>query len=132
MADIDVRETRPFPPPQVQILIVDDEPNMRDIVRRTLVHNGLATLEAASGAEAIEILRARGDGIAAVVTDHRMPNGGAPEIVAWCRDHAPGVAIVCITGSADAIGLGVPVLKKPFEARALLSALRAMNVPVRA
>jgi DNA-binding NtrC family response regulator len=132
MSATELRETRPFPPPLVQVLIIDDEPDVRDLIRRVLVHSGLATLEAGSIGEAFAILTARGDGIAAVLTDHRLPGGGAPDVVAWCREHAPGVAVLCMTGSPDLEDIGVPIVRKPFAGRELIAALRSVNVPIRA
>ncbi len=120
------RETRRYPPPVPQVLVVDDEADVRRLVRRVLFRSGLATIEASSVAAAIEILAARGDGIAAVLTDLHTLRGDAHDLVAWCRDHQPSIPILCMTGSFDVEGLNVPIVHKPFVSRELITALRAV------
>ena len=52
------------------VLIVDDEPEIRDILKEMLNENGIASITAASGNEAI--LRLRNRSVVAVLSDIRM------------------------------------------------------------
>lgn len=117
-----------------RILIVDDEPALRDIQRRFLAKIGIRALLAKDAAEAIAILeRERCD---AVVTDIRMP--GAMDgiaLYAWIVRHLPDLAPRCIfvsgelAASSDPQEFGVPaerVLAKPFTREVYLARVLAV------
>ncbi len=55
------------------VLIVDDEPFIRDTVSELLSGAGLSILEAKNGAEALEVLNKRAHAVAVFLTDIRMP-----------------------------------------------------------
>jgi two-component system response regulator PilR (NtrC family) len=113
--------------PQPRALIVDDEPDLRELVGITLARMGVATLEAHDLATARRLLEQ--DGIDLCLTDMRLPDGDGLELVAWMQRHAPAVPVAVITahGSVEA---AVQALKsgafdfvaKPIE----LAQLRAM------
>lgn len=117
-----------------RILIVDDEPALRDIQRRFLAKIGIRALMAKDAAEAIAILeRERCD---AVVTDIRMP--GAMDglaLYAWIERHQPDLAPHCIfvsgelAASSDPQNFGVSaerVLAKPFTREVYLARVLAV------
>ncbi|MBV8848726.1 MAG: response regulator [Methylobacteriaceae bacterium] len=55
------------------VLIVDDEPLIRETVSELLSGAGLSILEATNGDEALEMLSRRGHMVAVLLTDVRMP-----------------------------------------------------------
>jgi CheY-like chemotaxis protein len=101
-------------------LVVDDEPTLRRLMRRSLIGMGLDVVEAANGSEALERLQTHD--IIAVVSDVRMPVMDGLELVEQLQSRAPDVPIVLVSGSeevrtrADAQALGAfDFLAKPFD-----------------
>jgi two-component system response regulator PilR (NtrC family) len=112
--------------PRPRALIVDDEPDLRELVGITLARMGVATVEAGDLAAARRLLEQ--GGIALCLTDMRLPDGDGLELVAWIQRHAPAVPVAVITahGSVEA---AVQALKsgafdfvaKPLELQQLRS-----------
>jgi signal transduction histidine kinase/CheY-like chemotaxis protein len=99
------------------ILLVDDE----DIVRRAtadmLSDIGYTIVEAASGAEALRLVR---DGAACdiVVSDYLMPGMNGVDLIRHLRDLVPGLPAMLISGYstiAEGSGSDLPRLAKPFR-----------------
>ena len=122
-------------PPQVReghgelILVVDDEPHVREMARLVLEGSGYRSEDASNGAEAVARY-ARG-GIDAVVVDWSMPimNGGAA--VAAIRSLDPQARILVSSGLADrnemrSIEPQVPFIAKPYTAEQFLSQVGAL------
>ncbi|AKU13975.1 PAS/PAC sensor hybrid histidine kinase [Azoarcus sp. CIB] len=111
------------------VLLVEDEPEVRRIIRLQLTALGHTVIEAADGVEAWLLLEAVSD-IAILVTDTIMPGGiGGRELATRTRALRPDMPILMITGYASdnalagTAELDVPVLRKPFEQAALAAAL---------
>src|SRR5258706_16206101 len=77
------------------ILVVDDDPAVSTVLLALLRQAGFHTLQAASGAEALECLN-RSD-IDAVVTDVRMPGMDGLQLLAKCRTRWPDIPVLVIT-----------------------------------
>ncbi|MCH7651372.1 MAG: response regulator [Nitrospinae bacterium] len=113
-----------------KILVVDDEADVRDVIRLQLEHKGLNVLEAEDGQKAIEILKS-GDNmvnIGLILCDIRMPKVNGVEYIEFLKQEAPSIPIVVITGYPDtelAIGLMKKGIKdylvKPVEKERLLA-----------
>jgi len=103
-----------------KILVVDDEPEIREMVSDTLSELGYACTVAADGHEAETLFGTQTFDL--VVTDIRMPREGGIELIRWIRKHHPRTPVVVMSGYADfdtareAIRLGVSdYLSKPFD-----------------
>ena len=113
-----------------KILVVDDEMDVRDVIRLQLEQKGLNVLEAVDGKDAIDIIRT-GDNlvnVGLILCDIRMPKVNGVECIDYLRQEAPGIPIVVITGYPDtelATGLmkkGVKdYLVKPVEKEKLMA-----------
>lgn len=113
-----------------KILVVDDEIDVRDIIRLQLEQKGFNVLEAEDGENAINILQS-GDNlvnVGLILCDIRMPKVNGVETIEFLKNEAPGIPIVVITGYPDtelATGLlkkGVKdYLVKPVEKEKLLA-----------
>ena len=113
-----------------KILVVDDENDVRDIIRLQLEQKGFNVLEAVDGENAINILQS-GDNlvnVGLILCDIRMPKVNGVETIEFLKNEAPGIPIVVITGYPDtelATGLlkkGVKdYLVKPVEKEKLLA-----------
>jgi CheY-like chemotaxis protein len=122
---------------RLRILLVDDNPHMRTLLRELFRGVGVhAVHEARDGAEALEILR--GHRFHLVIVDQRMPGMDGIQFVRRVR-RAPQSAIACVqilmlsayTGLSDvrrARDAGVNgVLAKPISAHAVLSRIEMLS-----
>ena len=107
------------------ILIVDDEPDIRKVVRMTLEKAGYQVIEAEDGKQAIEVIRKEEHALTLdmIITDIRMPNMNGLDVINYYRNEWPSVPLVVLTGFPDidmATGLlqygVVDYLVKPVEA----------------
>lgn len=82
-------------------LIVDDEPDIRELLEITLVRMGLATRSAADLATARELLTA--EPVQLCLTDMNLPDGNGIDLVSWIQQHYPQTPVAVITayGSMD-------------------------------
>jgi CheY-like chemotaxis protein len=109
-----------------RILVVEDEPGVREILSEMLRAHGHEVTEASSGDAAAPLLQPQAFDL--LCTDIVMPgvlNGIALARLAAERD--PGLGIICVTGYSEAhldLPPGDPLcrhlLRKPFRARQLL------------
>ena len=126
---------------EICALIVDDSSVMRKIVERALRQAGLAlekVFEAASGVEALELLRKERVGL--ILSDINMPNMDGLEFLRQMRAQnlAPGVPVVMITTESsedhvkEAIMAGAQgYIRKPFTAEQVKErVLPLIEVPV--
>jgi DNA-binding response OmpR family regulator len=112
------------------VLVVDDEPIVRDVVVRYLERDGYRTLEAATGDEARRLLELQAPSL--VVLDVMLPGIGGLELCRWirARSEVPIVMLTALGEEADRIvGLELGAddyLTKPFSPREL--AIRVRNL----
>ena len=116
------------------ILVVDDEDQVRRLVRETLEQAGYLVMEARDGKEALQQHRLAPADL--VIMDILMPNQDGLETTVALRREFPSVKIIVITGGSDMIGtlnfldvakmLGAhSTLQKPFEMLTLLDKVKA-------
>ena len=105
---------------QPRVLIVDDEPDLRELLRLELEGHGWQVEEAANGRDAWRLLQSRD--VDVVLTDLRMPGGSGLELVEKLRERgAPPPEIFLMSAYADVSleqtrSLGAhPLLAKPFD-----------------
>lgn len=113
--------------------MVEDQPELRELLQRVLRGSGYTVLAASDGAEALTVLEARRGAVDLVLSDIIMPRAGGPEVAARLRAMNPRARILYLSGhGADASGLppdaggGAAVLPKPFTPDALLRKVRAL------
>jgi PAS domain S-box-containing protein len=119
------------------VLVVEDEPMVREIVTANLRGAGYQVLEASNGEEALEVAGARVGELDLVVTDRIMPRMGGDVLAERLRRLRPDLPVLLMSGYAESPtpeGLGAPVdlLAKPFSRSELLrkaAALRAGAAP---
>jgi two-component system chemotaxis response regulator CheY len=116
------------------VLVVDDEDQIRQLIRETLEQAGYAVREARDGKEGLEQYRAHPADL--VIMDILMPDQDGLESIMTLRREFPGARIIAITGGSDMIGilnfldvakmLGARrTLQKPFEMKTLVDAVAA-------
>jgi PAS domain S-box-containing protein len=111
------------------VLVVEDEPLVRQSVSSSLRRLGHRVLEAGNGHEAIRIWHEQGDTIDLVVTDMVMPGGiSGVQLVERMRGTRSSVPAIVMSGyslelSSEALPTGFFFLSKPFSLAALSSAI---------
>jgi len=113
------------------VLLVDDEPSVRDMTRRVLQRAGYTVIAAKDGRSAIDVLEARGEPVDILVTDVVMPNMSGIELAEWMIARHPGTAIVLLSGyTSETLDLerllagGVRFVTKPLGSREVLRAIQ--------
>jgi PAS domain S-box-containing protein len=96
------------------ILLVEDEPMVRNIARKTLEMSGYKVLEAANGREALDIVEQEREAIDLVVTDVIMPQMGGRELAAHLTSLVPGTKILYMSGYTDDALMHHGVLETDF------------------
>ena len=112
------------------VLVVEDEPTVRDLVERYLRTAGYDVLVANDPLHALEISRTRS--IDLLVTDVVMPVMGGDVLAQRLRELQPTVRVLYISGYPDDARTGVPrvsnsvLLPKPFTPQVLVREVGAM------
>ncbi|GIO30118.1 MULTISPECIES: response regulator transcription factor [Paenibacillus] len=115
---------------QDQVLIVDDEWNMRNLLRIYLMQAGFGVREAASGREALDLLRA--NAFDAVILDIMMPDMDGWQVCGELRafSAAPVLMLSARSDTKDIVkGLKIGAddyLPKPFQPEELTERIRAL------
>ena len=113
-----------------RVLVVEDEPAVRDLARRILELEGYAVVTAESGEEALRLWDELGP-VDALLTDVVMPGLGGRELAATLSSRFPGLRVVLMSGyTQDAeqldglLASGAAFVEKPFTSSALASEVR--------
>ena len=103
------------------ILVVEDEPMVRDVARATLERQGYQVVTAANGIEGLRVVAERGDAIDLVVTDIVMPQMGGWEMAERLHETHPALKVLFTSGYNEEIAnaggrvdAGVAFLPKPY------------------
>jgi DNA-binding NtrC family response regulator len=86
------------------VLIVDDEPTVRNVLTEMLSDSGLPILEAGDASEALNTLRKAGGNICVMVTDVRMPgflNG--LDLAKFVQNSWPWVKVIVMSGFGETV-----------------------------
>ena len=107
-------------PANCTVMIVDDEPDMRHLLRITLELAGYGVVEAAHGEAALEQVRRSPPQI--VLTDQMMPRMNGGELIERLRaeETTKAIPIVMISGTRAAQAAADAALGKPFDPSELI------------
>jgi two-component system chemotaxis response regulator CheY len=111
-----------------KVLVVDDESNMRFLLRMVFESEGFEVVEAHHGAAALERVKEEEPDL--VVTDLMMPVMNGRQLVERLRADAEtaGIPILVLSANANAEVVGADAaLRKPFDVDALLDAARSLS-----
>jgi PAS domain S-box-containing protein len=124
------------PKRETPILVVDDEPAFREMIRLILEEDGHEVLLAANGIEALKTLRADYQKLGLVILDLRMPGLDGLGVLKELRELAPHLPVLVTTGYAsdeekkEALAQGAQrVLEKPYRVNDLRTALAELMSP---
>ena len=110
------------------VLVVDDDPDVRDVTATSLREAGYVVMEAGNGAEALDILAARP--VCLALVDYAMPMMSGSEFVRLARQTRPDLPVIYVTGVADTLALREqardPIVMKPYSGATLLKIVREL------
>ena len=118
------------------VLVVDDEPSLAKAASRLLDSMGFEVLVATVAQEAVEICRARGNGIDAVLLDLSLEGTTSTEILRQMRSVHPGIKVILMSGydTRESVknfaGMRLDgFLSKPFGYTEIENAIRGALAP---
>lgn len=109
---------------QHTVLLVDDDPSVREVTAMMLETFGYRVIEADSGSSALEQLN---DSVSLLLADFAMPGMNGAELARLARQSYPSLPIVFVTGYAELGGLNeneALVVQKPYRGDELAEKLR--------
>jgi nitrogen-specific signal transduction histidine kinase/ActR/RegA family two-component response regulator len=129
--DVEASPTIPLSENSETILVVEDDPKLRELTLQRIEGLGYVVLEAADAAAAMAILEREPD-IALVFSDIVLGRGmSGIELGRWVGANKPGIEVLLTTGYASDMELGehptdeFEILHKPYDRAALAVALQA-------
>ena len=115
---------------EIRVLVIDDESDVRMLMRDVLTHWGYQVETAADARKGILLLETGTFDL--VLTDLSMPSMSGWDVVEAVRRTAPATRVLMVTGSATnadderARRLGLTVVHKPIHHRTLKSAVESV------
>jgi CheY-like chemotaxis protein len=115
------------------ILLVEDEKELRTLLAETLTGLGYTVLQAGDGEEAIELAKSALPAIDMLITDMVMPKMNGRELSKSLRARRPGLPVLFISGYSDVIpteeeffNVTTQFLQKPFNPESLSHRVREL------
>jgi two-component system cell cycle sensor histidine kinase/response regulator CckA len=111
---------------QETILLVEDEPAVRQLFATALARAGYTVFEARNGEEAVKVFDEHADNIDLLLTDMRMPYMGGAELAGALRGRKEDLKMICISGCGGSVATAVSsdFLAKPFSRDEMLKKVR--------
>lgn len=103
-----------------KLLIVDDEPDLREMIRTEFEVNDWEVFEASNGHDGLALFQSVPD-IHAVITDVRMPGGSGLDLLIKIKSLSPQTPVLMLTGFTDILEKeamtkgALNIVKKPFD-----------------
>ena len=104
------------------VLVVDDDPDVRTVVRKILLRQGFKVLEAKDGLAAFELLQRLSGGVQLLVTEIQLPRMDGITLGQKVSTDYPKIEVLYMSGFVEETIRHIPIrhfLPKPFRADAL-------------
>jgi two-component system cell cycle sensor histidine kinase/response regulator CckA len=127
--DSDADKTGAAPLPQATVMVIDDQPAVRQLTARMLRDEGYPVVEAASAEEALDMLEA-GTEVRLVLADIAMPGMDGVKLAETVRQRYPDQRVMLMSAFVGLIhkmgyeGPPVAILAKPFTPAELVKKVR--------
>ncbi|HUI64792.1 MAG TPA: PAS domain S-box protein [Bacteroidota bacterium] len=125
------KERQEAPGGTERILIIEDEPEIGELLRMTLQSKGYSVLSAADGTEALDLFKSHHDEIDLVISDVGLPSMSGDQLFYAIKELDPDVKAILASGymepdlKAEAMRTGVKAfLQKPYDSAAVLDVVR--------
>jgi two-component system, cell cycle sensor histidine kinase and response regulator CckA len=111
---------------QETILLVEDEPAVRQLFAMALKRAGYNVFEARNGEEAMRVFDQHSEAIDLLLTDMRMPYMNGADLAKTLRGRKEGLKMICISGygGSSATAVAPDFLAKPFSRDEMLKKVR--------
>ena len=114
------------------ILLVEDDADVRQVMKEMLTGSPFTILEAESAAEALKVLRKVGAHISVLVTDVRMPGIlDGLDLAKMAQNSWPWIKVIVTTAFADSVAERLPpnvrFLPKPWWPEEMLGHIRGAS-----
>jgi CheY-like chemotaxis protein len=110
-----------------RILVVDDEPQIRLMVRTMLSKNGFRCAEAIDGRHALDLIESCGGAFDLVISDYSMPRMDGGTLVRHLRPRFPSIQVLVLSTEAEASSIPETIfLAKPFVPSQLIAEVRRL------
>lgn len=113
------------------VLLVEDEPALRDLIKIALSGHGFTVLDVGNPADAITLCKKHTAPLHLLLTDVIMPGMDGPALAKQVRKERPDIKVLYMSGYATnfimhdgEVDPGTNFLEKPFHPRALLHKIR--------
>ena len=108
------------------VLVVDDEPMLREMVAQMLENDGFSVLTAGNGPDAIDLSRSHQGEIDLLVSDVRMPLMDGCTLANHLQAENPALPVLLMSGYCEneTRRSRFPMLPKPFSMKSLLGVVR--------
>jgi two-component system, response regulator PdtaR len=112
--------------PARTVLVVEDDPLVRSVAVNHLQNCGLSVIEAATGEEAVALIR-NDPRVAAVFSDIQMPGSiDGIGLARWLARERPTVKVLLTSGRMGSEGLDWPLVAKPYRLDELEHEVRSL------
>jgi DNA-binding NtrC family response regulator len=116
-----------------RVLVVDDEPHIRSLVKSILQREQYDVLEASNGQEALDLCAAQGAAIELLLTDIVMPVLDGIQLAEQVATAHPSIRVLYMSGKCDIEAVqrhieerGFGFIRKPFALDVLVRTIRAL------
>jgi CheY-like chemotaxis protein len=121
-------------PPKKKILIVEDEPQVRDVLKMLLSFDGHEIVTVGDAQEALAIFEQGGFDV--VMTDYSMPGMKGDALALALKARRPGQPVIMVTAHAEMLKTSAMPLRgvdqlvnKPFQIQELRDAIHKATAP---
>jgi two-component system cell cycle sensor histidine kinase/response regulator CckA len=115
------------------VLVVEDEQQLRTLLRKRLEDEGYHVLTATDGVDALEVASGHGGSIHILVSDIVMPRMGGLQLARPFLTRHPGALVIFMSGYSDEavskaveLGLAAAIIRKPDQISDLPALLRRL------
>jgi PAS domain S-box-containing protein len=119
--------------PSETVLVVEDEQQLRTLLRKRLEDEGYHVLTATDGVDALEVASGHGGSIHILVSDIVMPRMGGLQLARPFLTRHPGALVIFMSGYSDEavskaveLGLAAAIIRKPDQISDLPALLRRL------
>ncbi|MGE5646884.1 MAG: response regulator [Acidobacteriota bacterium] len=115
----------------MRVLLVDDEPGVRNYMRLILQKHGCAVVEAEDGVDAYRVIEREGGNFDLLITDVRMPEMDGPSLARQVRTQFPRIPVLFVSGypAEEHTFASSDLLMKPFRPQTLISRIQQISSP---
>jgi DNA-binding response OmpR family regulator len=114
------------------VLVVDDEPGIRALLKLHLEKSGISAIDVSSAEEALAVFAREHSRIRLLITDIVMPQMSGRELAVSLRQIHPSLPILYMSGFTDQVpeeSHGIPCIQKPLDFRRLVEQVKLMVGP---